>query len=37
MPAARSDCIGKNALSNERLAISMANVRLTTSARRADA
>jgi len=36
-PAARSDCIGRNALNNERFAISTMNVRLTTSARRAAA
>ena len=36
-PAARSDCIGRNALNKERLAISMANVRLMTSGRRAEA
>src|SRR5581483_5273626 len=36
-PAARSDCIGKKALKSERLARSMAKVRLMTSGRRADA
>ena len=35
-PAARSDCIGRKSLSNERFARSMTKVRLATSARRAD-
>ena len=35
-PAARSDCIGRKSLSSERFAISMAKVRLATSARRAE-
>ena len=36
MPAARSDCIGRRSLSNERFAISIAKVRLATSLRRAE-
>ena len=36
MPAARSDCIGRKSLSNERFARSIAKVRLATSLRRAE-